>query len=278
MHIVKHRLGSGIVRQRLSDGYINATDICQIAGKNFSSWNRTQTAKDLVQALSFDVQITTSLLVYSKKSGVGRGTYIHPDLAVPLAMWASPEFAITVSRWVKNWFLSCVEEDQTESYLSIDDAIKLSEIVVDTLSMVSEPVRAMLKLETIGSLRPDIKPALLKPIKAIASANPLPDVTHTPTEIGVMVAQKLGVDKVSAIAINKKLVELGYQESIKRINSKQKEVHHYYQPTDTGKEFGQIELAAFKAGEANTTKPNTRWYAGAVDVLVEKWEYVKYSE
>jgi len=32
-----------------------------------------------------------------------RGTYVHPDVAVNLAQWCSPKFAVAVSRWVREW-------------------------------------------------------------------------------------------------------------------------------------------------------------------------------
>jgi hypothetical protein len=30
-----------------------------------------------------------------------QGSWIHPDLAVPLAQWISPSFSIQVSRWIR---------------------------------------------------------------------------------------------------------------------------------------------------------------------------------
>ncbi len=51
---------------------------------------------------------------------------------------------------------------------------------------------------------------------AIASANPLPQKALSPSELGEIVAEKLGIAKVSARAINKKLLELSYQLSVKQ--------------------------------------------------------------
>ena len=36
----------------------------------------------------------------------GGGTWIHHKLAVPLAMWISPEFALLVSDWVEQWLMT----------------------------------------------------------------------------------------------------------------------------------------------------------------------------
>ena len=36
----------------------------------------------------------------------GRGTWVHPDVAIHLAQWCSPKFAVQVSRWVREWMTS----------------------------------------------------------------------------------------------------------------------------------------------------------------------------
>jgi hypothetical protein len=32
-----------------------------------------------------------------------QGTWVHPDVAIHLAQWCSPKFAVAVSRWVREW-------------------------------------------------------------------------------------------------------------------------------------------------------------------------------
>ena len=41
-------------------------------------------------------------IIVTKRGGdpALQGTWIHPDLAVHLAMWLSPKFAVKVARWV----------------------------------------------------------------------------------------------------------------------------------------------------------------------------------
>ena len=66
-------------------------------------------------------------------------------------------------------------------------------------------------------IAPEAKPLLLTQKEAIASANPLTEQAVTPTVIGQRLAKKLGLEKVSSRAINKKLLQLGYQ--IKETNA-----------------------------------------------------------
>lgn len=92
------------VLARESDGYINATQLCQAGGKRFNDWNRLDSTKELLKELELDTGIPMSQLLDIKKGGnaktVTQGSWIHPDLAVQLAQWISPKFALKVSRWV----------------------------------------------------------------------------------------------------------------------------------------------------------------------------------
>lgn len=82
------------------DGYISATELCRASGKKFNDWNRSESAKTLVEALSRSAGIPADQLISIQKDGYHAGSFIHPKLAVHLAIWCSPEFALQVSDWV----------------------------------------------------------------------------------------------------------------------------------------------------------------------------------
>ena len=88
------------VRQRQADGYINATELCKAAGKQWGDYARLGTTIDFIQALSESTGIPVDSLVESQ-SGRGGGTWVHPDLAVNLATWCSPRFAVRVAQWAR---------------------------------------------------------------------------------------------------------------------------------------------------------------------------------
>ncbi len=138
---------------------------------------------------------------------------------------------------------------------------------------VSKAVAESLKLDSIRQFAPAAEPLLMLHKKAIASANPLPEKALSPTEVGVILGKKLGIAKVSARAVNKKLVELEYQISVKRVRkSNGKTVHDYYKPTQKGEQYSQLEMATYKIGnDGNSTKYQLRWLSGIIDLLVNEW-------
>lgn len=116
------------IQQRNIDGFINATAMCKAYGKRVNNWFRTDAVLQIFIALSKNLNINLNYsylsnlnaanlsakkyvelfpyLVTSKQGSIenGGGTFIHPELAVQLAQWCDPVFAIQVSRWVINWF------------------------------------------------------------------------------------------------------------------------------------------------------------------------------
>ncbi|MET4219571.1 hypothetical protein ABIB00_004794 [Bradyrhizobium sp. LB14.3] len=84
------------------DGYVNATAVCQAAGREFKHYNENKTTKDFVAALSAEVRIPASGLIQIMKGGDIRiqGSWVHPQVAIHLAQWLSVKFAVQVSHWV----------------------------------------------------------------------------------------------------------------------------------------------------------------------------------
>ena len=105
------------ITRRQADGYVNATAMCQANGRLWADYQRLDRTQDYLSALrdhlswtpeDSSAQISPCLdapeLVISIKGGTPelQGTWIHPLLAVDLARWISPRFAV----WMDGWFLS----------------------------------------------------------------------------------------------------------------------------------------------------------------------------
>jgi len=90
------------IPRRDSDGYVNATAVCQANGKEWYSYIRTQGAKAYVRALSEYKGLPVDQLIISTTTGPNhlRGTWIHPRLAVDLAREISPPFAVWMDGWI----------------------------------------------------------------------------------------------------------------------------------------------------------------------------------
>lgn len=94
-----------VVTQRVSDGYFNATAMCRASGKLMGDYLRLSTSKAFLAELSSDMGIPISTLVQSIRGGAPnlQGTWVHPQVAINLAQWLSPKFAVLVSKWVLEW-------------------------------------------------------------------------------------------------------------------------------------------------------------------------------
>lgn len=105
IQLINHSLDNNLVCQRKDNGYINATALCKACDRKIATYLRAETTKEFLSALSSEVQICTSELTLTIKGfGVQQGTWVHPYVAINLAQWASPKFAVAVSKWVFDWF------------------------------------------------------------------------------------------------------------------------------------------------------------------------------
>ena len=91
------------IQRRQIDGYVNATAMCKAGGRRWNHYVTNDRTTEYLQALSGSAGIPADLLVTSIGTGPNhlRGTWIHPRLAVDLARWISPAFAV----WMDGWFL-----------------------------------------------------------------------------------------------------------------------------------------------------------------------------
>lgn len=94
-----------LVEQRRLDGYMNATAMCRAAGRLFGHYAENKTTSAFLAELSSDIGIPISELVQSVKGGGPsvQGTWVHPQVAINLAQWLSPKFAVLVTKWVIDW-------------------------------------------------------------------------------------------------------------------------------------------------------------------------------
>lgn len=97
--------GSELILQRINDGYINATALCKACGKLFADYRRNSQTKAFLEALEASMGIPIDELIQTLMAVPNdqRGTWVHPHVAIHLAQWASPTFAVQVSTWVYEW-------------------------------------------------------------------------------------------------------------------------------------------------------------------------------
>jgi hypothetical protein len=103
--LIPHVVASEVVQQRVHDGYINATAMCQAAGRRWNDYGRIGPAVAFIDALAAETGLPVTELVQIVRGGEPhlQGTWVHPQVAVNLAQWCSPQFAVKVSQWVVDW-------------------------------------------------------------------------------------------------------------------------------------------------------------------------------
>lgn len=80
--------------------------MCKAAGgKRLTEYNKTVKAKAFMEALKSETGKQRWELHQTIQGGpiVERGTWVHPQIAIHVAMWISPEFAVQVMNWVFKW-------------------------------------------------------------------------------------------------------------------------------------------------------------------------------
>jgi len=82
---------NGTIIQRRDDGFMNGTQMCFAGGKLIADWKRLKATNAYVEELSAAMGIPIGKLVEIRN---GVETWIHPTLAINLARWISPRFAI----------------------------------------------------------------------------------------------------------------------------------------------------------------------------------------
>lgn len=92
------------------DGYIHATALCKAANKKVNHWLELKETKELRNKLEkSDTGINISQLIEVYKGNSGKyvqGTWIHPDLGIQLAQWCLPNFALQVSKWIRELLIT----------------------------------------------------------------------------------------------------------------------------------------------------------------------------
>jgi hypothetical protein len=103
--LITHEVENTLICQRASDGYVNATAMCNAWGKLFPDYLLLDSTSEFLTELSIARGIASHKLMFAVNDGDPsvQGTWVHPDVAPNLAMWCSPKFAVAVSQWIFEW-------------------------------------------------------------------------------------------------------------------------------------------------------------------------------
>jgi len=180
------------ISRRTADGYVNATAMCKANSKEWKHYFETDRAHRYLEALEGSVGIPTDRLFTSITTGPneGRGTWVHPQVAVDLARWISAPFAV----WMDGWFLEEVSQvrDTQPSYLPTTDVLQMVERsigLLDRLGGLDE--RASMLLRDV---------VLNETLKAAGGSGPLLEATKEFTLSEVLVQYGCPAHKATELA------------------------------------------------------------------------------
>ena len=154
--LIPHQVENSLIHQRAIDGYVNATAMCKAVGKLFNDYSRLKITQEFFTELGRSTGIPVDQLMFTTMSGPneGRGTWVHPDIAINLGQWCSPKFAVAVSQWVREWITGKFRANlpyHIERYIA-----NRSEIPITHFSMLNEMIFALIApLESSGYTLPD---------------------------------------------------------------------------------------------------------------------------
>ena len=155
---VNREVDNNPIQQRIMDGYINATALCKACNKNLADYLRLKITKEFTEVLSSDMGIPISTLIQVVKGGnpICQGTWVHPQVAINLAQWASPKFAVAVSKWVFEWMNGNIPNSKNLPYHLQRYLINRTEIPPTHFSIFNEIVYNLIApLEDKGYELPD---------------------------------------------------------------------------------------------------------------------------
>lgn len=151
------------ISRRESDDYVNATAMCKAGGKLFADYARLSRTQDYVTALAKSLSTATVMgnpistvdLIHTVQGGTPelQGTWVHPRLAVDLARWISPAFAV----WMDGWLLEELIGNKVTSPDPIHATLDILERL-DRIQCLSDADRDRI-LDQVIPGRAGVKPA-----------------------------------------------------------------------------------------------------------------------
>ena len=162
-HALRGDDGVMITTMRASDGYINATKMCQSGGKQWKDYHKNARTEAVVSQLSHDIGVPSIDLIRTTTSGPNhlRGTWIHHRLAIHLAQWVSPLFAVKITELVDRYVRGEITTAESRA-VAVDVAAVIAAAEDSTEIIVSEPSREVaeyrlepqFRLQSAGSRNP----------------------------------------------------------------------------------------------------------------------------
>lgn len=126
--------------------------MCKATGKKINDYGRLSTTQAFLHELSTETGIPVTGLVQSVRGGEShlQGTWVHPQVAINLAQWLSPKFAVLVSKWVFEWMSGEIKQPKLPYHLQ-RYLVNMPNVPYGYFSMLNEVTLSLIgPLESLG--------------------------------------------------------------------------------------------------------------------------------
>ena len=110
--IMIRELAGHTIRQNHKTLMFSANDMASLfPKKNLSDWLSSKSTNEFLSTIKMREELEDEQIVFrsGKKRGENSGTWLHPLLAVDLAMWLDSNFKYDVLKWVQDHL--CINRD-----------------------------------------------------------------------------------------------------------------------------------------------------------------------
>lgn len=134
---------NGQLIQRRADGFVNLTQMCQANKKQINDFFRLKSTKEYLAALESETGIPVTELYQGFQGGnSSQGTWGHPLVALRMAQWISPQFAV----WCDAHIFNLMSTGKT----SLDiDPIEEMKLKIELARLENQKVQADLALTNL---------------------------------------------------------------------------------------------------------------------------------
>ncbi len=160
LELIQHEVSGAVIQQRSKDGYINASQLCDAAGRPWRHYITQETNGHFIRALSENLRLSRSELIFELNVDGSVEYWVHPQVAINLAQWLSPKFAVQVTEWVFNWTVSSTspfaKPSKTVTYHVERYALNASQVPAGYFSVLQEMTFILIApLELHGYVLPE---------------------------------------------------------------------------------------------------------------------------
>ena len=134
---------NGLTIQRREDGYLYASQMCLANGKLLAGWTRLKSSKAYLAELSEAMQIPIAELIEVRN---GNQSWVHPSIAINLARWISPKFAVWCDAHIFNLMTSGSTSLDIDPIEEMKLKIQLAQIEKDKEEAIAKAKTADLQL------------------------------------------------------------------------------------------------------------------------------------